>query len=263
MLSTRELTVQFGGVKALNSINITVDDGALVGLIGPNGAGKTTFIDAVTGFVQQRAGGIEFDGNQIERWGAARRSLAGLRRTFQGVELFEDMTVLENVMVAAEPNRWYSAWIDALMGSHRGGPVEECHTALETIGVNHLSDRLPTEISHGQQRLVSVARSIVGSPKLVLLDEPAAGLDSTETLELGHKIEQLRKSGLSILLVDHDTNLVFTVCDFVYVMDFGQIIASGTPTDVRAQASVIEAYLGGTDASEQQDVGAHQEGIEG
>lgn len=254
LLATDGMTVQFGGVRAVDSVDVEVPADGLIGLIGPNGAGKTTFIDAVTGFVQPRAGTIEFAGDAIQRWGAARRSLHGLRRTFQGVELFEDMTVLENVLVAAQPHRWYSPWLDGLLGPRRKGPVEQCHEALDILGVDKLADRLPTELSHGQRRMVSVARSFVGDPKLVLLDEPAAGLDSTESIELGRQIQQLRSSGLAILLVDHDTNLVFSVCDFIYVMDFGKVIAAGTPTEVRSNAHVIEAYLGGHVPKEQESL---------
>lgn len=246
LLQTSGTTVRFGGVRALNAVDISVPHGSLVGLIGPNGAGKTTLIDALSGFVRPREGRIEFDGTLIDRWGAARRSQHGLRRTFQGVELFNDMTVLENLLVAAKRHRWYNPLVDGILGAQRSEPREHCLEALRLMDIEAFANRLPDELSQGQRRLASVARSFVGDAKLVLLDEPAAGLDSSETVALGAKIQKLRTSGVSILLVDHDTNLVFSICDVIYVLDFGRVIAFGSPNEIRANPEVIRAYLGGS-----------------
>jgi branched-chain amino acid transport system ATP-binding protein len=243
VLETDALTVQYGGVKALSNVNLTVQPGALVGLIGPNGAGKTTFIDAVSGFVKPTSGRTIFQGTDITKVSASSRSRQGLRRSFQSLELFDDMTALENVRVPVSHDPWYRGVFGR--GSDRGpSPIEIAREALAAAGAAQLAERLPSEMSHGQRRLVSVARAVAGGAQLLLMDEPAAGLSSTESLALGDRLRHLVTPDTAMLLVDHDTDLVFSICDYIYVMDFGKVIAQGTPTEVRTDPAVRAAYLG-------------------
>ena len=242
LLDVRGLTVRHGGLLALDHADLAVDAGEIAGLIGPNGAGKTTFIDALTGFTAPDDGEIRFAGESLTHAGAHLRARRGLVRTFQSLELFDDLTVRENLMVASSTPTWRSTLTDALWPKRRTDPrVGEVLDALELAAV---ADRLPTALSNGQRHLVALARALVARPRLVLLDEPAAGLDPAETAELRAVLERLPALGTSILLVDHDMALVLGVCHRVHVLDFGCIIATGTPAEVRADPAVVAAYLG-------------------
>ena len=245
VLDVRGLTVTYGVVSANLDIDLAVDAGTVVGLIGPNGAGKTTFIDAITGFAGVSAGVVRFGGNDVTSERPAARARRGLVRTFQSLELFEDLTVLDNVLVAASPSRWYSMLIDVVWpqrNAQRG--VADAQWALEVVGLGEYAERTPSELSHGQRKLVGVARAVAMRPQLLLLDEPAAGLDTGETLALGERIRGLLQHGMAVLLVDHDMNLVSQVCDRVYALDLGSVIANGTPTEVLRHPAVVAAYLG-------------------
>ncbi len=242
LLATRGLMVRFGGLVAVNQVDLHVDSGELVGLIGPNGAGKTTCIDAITGFVPS-TGVVEFCGQEMNRLGAHRRSLAGLTRTFQSLELFGDLTVEENLLVAAERPKWWAPLADVVR------PRRRCHSsALEwattVLGIGDLLPRMPDDLSLGQRKLVGVARALVAEPRVVLLDEPAAGLDSDESVQLGRAIQRVVDHGTSVLLVDHDMGLVLGICQRIYVLEFGQVIAHGSADEVRSDPLVREAYLG-------------------
>jgi branched-chain amino acid transport system ATP-binding protein len=243
VLETDGLTVQYGGVKAVSEVRVIVPEGKLVGLIGPNGAGKTTFIDAVSGFVEPTTGRTIFLGDDVTNVSAARRSRQGLRRSFQSLELFEDMTALENVRVPISHHPWHRVWFGR-GAAHGKSSIEMALEALEAAGAAPLAQRLPSEMSHGQRRLVSVARAVAGGARLLLMDEPAAGLDSAESSALGRRLQRLVTKDTAMLLVDHDTDLVFSICDYIYVMDFGKVIAHGTPAAVRADPLVRAAYLG-------------------
>ncbi len=245
LLTTSSLTVTYGGLNANDSVDLTIEEGKLVGLIGPNGAGKTTFIDAITGFTNVSAGIAEFRGQPINDMNAAERAHLGLSRTFQSLELFEDLKVRDNLLVAAERRQWYSFLVDMLRP--RAGQRaydEQVEWALSVVGISDLGDRLPLDLSHGQRKLVGVARALAAQPKLVLLDEPAAGLDTVESQHLARQLRSLLDHGITVFLIDHDMGLVLNVCDDIYVLDFGKVIAHGTPAEVRADPVVIGAYLG-------------------
>jgi len=243
LLGVQELTVRFGGVTAVDSVSATVEEGQFVGLIGPNGAGKTTFIDAVTGLVGAQ-GSVRFAGDEIGKVPAYRRIRAGLGRTFQSLELFEDLTVRENLLAAAEPAPWWAPITDLFRPRADAAASAEVDEALEAVGLAEFAEAYPPDLSLGQRKLVTVARALARQPQMLLLDEPAAGLDSGESQELGKELKQLQARGLTIFLVDHDMDLVLGVCDYIYVLEFGKLIAAGTPAEIRADERVIHAYLG-------------------
>jgi branched-chain amino acid transport system ATP-binding protein len=245
LLETRGLTVRYGGLAANDDVNLTVEAGRLVGLIGPNGAGKTTFIDAITGFTAVSGGTVRFDGHDLNGSAPDRRAHLGLTRTFQSLELFEDLTVRDNLLVAAERPLWYSFLLDLLRpGRAAKREQERVDVALTALDLHGISDRLPSDLSHGQRKLVGVARALAADPKLLLLDEPAAGLDTAESQHLGALLRQFVERGTTIFLIDHDMGLVLNVCDYIYVLDFGRIIAEGTPAEIRKDPAVVAAYLG-------------------
>jgi branched-chain amino acid transport system ATP-binding protein len=243
LLDVQGLRVTYGGVVAVDDASLTVDEGQIVGLIGPNGAGKTSMIDALTGYHPPSAGRVLFGGEDVTRVKADRRSRKGLVRTFQSVELFDDLTVEENLLVAAEHVGLLQPFRDMFL-PHRNRGREAVTWATSTLGIEPLLDRMPTDLSHGQRKLVSVGRALAQRPRVVLLDEPAAGLDSDESLAFGQQLRALPAAGVSVLLVDHDMGLVLSVCDHVIVLDFGRIIARGTPDVIRNDSAVVEAYLG-------------------
>jgi branched-chain amino acid transport system ATP-binding protein len=245
LLDIRGLTVRYGGLAANAEIDLRVEAGTVVGLIGPNGAGKTTFIDAITGFTPISSGAVEFDGLDLTDRSPDRRAHLGLSRTFQSLELFEDLTVRDNLLVAAEKPPWYAFALDLLrVAKRRSAHEHQVNAALDALGLTDIADRLPSDLSHGQRKLVGVARALAAKPKLLLLDEPAAGLDTAESQLLGAHLRSFVSSGTTVFLIDHDMGLVLNVCDYIYVLDFGRIIASGTSSEVRRNPAVIAAYLG-------------------
>jgi len=245
LLDIRGLTVRYGGLAANADIDLRVEAGTVVGLIGPNGAGKTTFIDAITGFTPISSGAVEFDGVDLTDRSPDRRAHLGLSRTFQSLELFEDLTVRDNLLVAAEKPPWYAFALDLLrVAKRRSAHEHQVNAALDALGLTDIADRLPSDLSHGQRKLVGVARALAAKPKLLLLDEPAAGLDTAESQLLGAHLRSFVSSGTTVFLIDHDMGLVLNVCDYIYVLDFGRIIASGTSSEVRRNPAVIAAYLG-------------------
>ena len=231
LLEVRDLTVRYGGVVAVNAVNFAVKEGQIVGLIGPNGAGKTTTIDALCGF-QPYSGSVALDGVEVDDLAPYRRAGLGLARTFQLAGVADDLTVEENVQVGQQQAAGHDAAALARI--------------LDELGLSDLRHLQVSLLSQGRRQLVSVARALAGEPRLLLLDEPAAGLDSTESLWLADQLRRVRDGGVTILLVDHDMSLVLNLCDEIAVLDFGALIASGTPEQIRNNEKVSTAYLGAT-----------------
>ncbi|MDH3755209.1 MAG: ABC transporter ATP-binding protein [Acidimicrobiia bacterium] len=262
LLETQGLTVTYGGLNANDGVDLTVDHGTLVGLIGPNGAGKTTFIDAITGFTPLSAGSVTFDGVDMDGLTPDRRAHLGLSRTFQSLELFEDLTVRDNLLAAAEEPKWYSFLVDIVRPGYNERSYDaQVDWALDILNLGDLADRLPSDLSHGQRKLVSVSRALAARPKLLLLDEPAAGLDTAESQLLGNHLRDFLAQHMSVFLIDHDMGLVLNVCDYIYVLDFGLIIAEGDPEQIRSDPAVVAAYLGESAGEAQAREGAAIAGL--
>jgi branched-chain amino acid transport system ATP-binding protein len=242
LLEVHDLTVRHGGLVALDGVTLAAEAGSIVGLIGPNGAGKTTFIDTITGFTPAHRGRVSFAGTDLTRAAPHARARAGLVRTFQSLELFDDLSVRDNLLVAAHTPTLWSTITDALWP--KSHDRSETRRVLELLDLDAVADRLPTELSNGQRHVVALARALVSSPQLVLLDEPAAGLDPAETEALAEVLRRLPAAGTAVLVVDHDMALIMGACDVVHVLDFGRLVASGTPAEVRSDPTVIAAYLG-------------------
>ena len=240
LLKVENVGVRYGGVVALEGVSFEVRSGEIVGLIGPNGAGKTTCIDAISGFANA-TGSSTLRGESLNGLKPHERSRRGLGRTFQGIELYEDLTVRENVAVGT------------VAAMHRpdskGAPTDdEIDDLFGVLQLKEVADRTVDELSQGQRQLVSIARALAGRPDVVLLDEPAAGLDSTESMWLGERLRAVRDAGVTVLMVDHDMELVLEVCDRIVVLDLGKVIASDTPNVVKSDPEVVRAYLGTTHA---------------
>ena len=246
-LEVRGLTVRFGSVKAVDDLGFTVDQGSLVGLIGSNGAGKTTTLDALTGFVAA-SGSASFEGNELLGLPAHQRAAAGVSRTWQSVELFDDLTVYENLCVASTASN-FGRVLRSMFAGRGAATREVVDSLIEDFDIADVAERYPTELSEGQRKLVGLARTLATRPRLLLADEPAAGLDSTESLLLGHRLRALADQGLTILLIDHDMGMVLEVCDRVIVLDHGLLIATGTADEIRCDPAVLGAYLGSAEVS--------------
>jgi sulfate-transporting ATPase len=258
-LEVRDLRVAFGGVVALSGVDLDVGPGEVVGLIGPNGAGKTTFIDAVTGFVPY-TGKVRLGGKPMDRLTAARRARAGLTRSFQSLELFEDLTVLDNLRVATD-RRDPMSWLTAPLIPGADPMSDAGAAAAKDFRLSEILSHLPQDLSYAQRRLVGIARTVATRPSVLLLDEPAAGLDDWSTAELSRLIRALADEwGMGVLLIEHDVKMVLGTCDRVVVLQFGRRIAAGTPAEVRADPAVISAYLGSDEvAGEEPLAGGLQE----
>jgi sulfate-transporting ATPase len=244
-LEVESLTVKYGGTVAVDNVSLRVEPGRVLGLIGPNGAGKTSLIDAVTGFTKASSGAVlRLDGEDVSRWSATRRARAGLGRSFQSLELFEDSTVLENLRAASDPRDLGSYLRDLVWPVDVSLPDNVISTIREFELADDL-DRLVEDLPYGRRRLLAMARAVATESSVLLLDEPAAGLGDAETGELARLVGRLaREWGFAVLLVEHDMNFVMSVCDELVVLDFGRQIASGPPAEVRNDRAVIAAYLG-------------------
>ncbi|MFN8026855.1 MAG: branched-chain amino acid ABC transporter permease/ATP-binding protein [Acidimicrobiia bacterium] len=235
VLELRDVRVAYGGVVAVDAVSFDVAPGAIVGLIGPNGAGKTTLLDALSGFAPA-TGSVRLDGVEIGQMPPYRRVRAGLGRTFQHIELYDDLSVVENILVG-------------LSGVHSDRAGRDLDDTLALLDLSDVAHRPAGELSQGRRQLVSVARGLVAEPRVLLLDEPAGGLDSAESQWLGDRLRAIRDTGTTIVLIDHDMHLVLNLCDELQVLNFGCVIASGTPAAVKADRAVAAAYLGSTHAS--------------
>ena len=242
VLDVEDLTVRFGGLTAVDGVSLRVREGEIVGLIGPNGAGKTTMIDALTDFVPSR-GRVTFCDRELASEAPHQRARLGLTRTWQSVELFGDLSVRENVQVADERSSIRSVLADMVVPS-RSSDLTRVDAALALVGLADDAEVRPQNLPLGRQKLVGVARALVSGPRVVLADEPAAGLTNAESAALGRRLTDVASGGVAILLIDHDMGLVLEVCDYIYVLDFGRIIAQGAPAEIRVNEAVVDAYLG-------------------
>ncbi len=250
LLETKDLGILFGGLQALDNVYITVDEKEIVGLIGPNGAGKTTVFNLLTGVYVPTKGAIRFEGKSIIGKKPYQINRLGIARTFQNIRLFKYMTVLDNIKVAMNQNMRYSA-LEGILRLPRFWKEEKsidqkARDLLEIFEMEDTADQMAANLPYGQQRKLEILRALASRPKLLLLDEPAAGMNPTETHELMETIREIREMfGVGILLIEHDMSLVMGVCEKIYVLDYGTLIASGTPEEIRSDEKVIKAYLGG------------------
>ncbi|WP_232678214.1 ABC transporter ATP-binding protein [Nocardioides sp. R-C-SC26] len=242
LLEVDDVVVQFGGVTAVNHATFTADAGQITGLIGPNGAGKTTCFNVISGLQRPTKGHVRFDGRDVTRTPVHRRSKRGMGRTFQRLEAFGSLTVRDNVRVALDIHRGLLAGFKPAQS--------DIDALLERVGIAEYADDRADSIPTGTARLLELARCLAGDPQLLLLDEPSSGLDETETDAFGELLRDLASEGRGVLMVEHDMDLVMSVCDTIRVLDFGEVIAVGGPALIRNDARVQQAYLGYSDVDE-------------
>jgi branched-chain amino acid transport system ATP-binding protein len=240
LLRVDDVVVQFGGVTAVNHASFEVDRGTVTGLIGPNGAGKTTCFNVITGLQAPTSGHVLLDDHDITRMPVHRRARRGIGRTFQRLEAFGSLTVWDNVRTALDIHEG----IRGLFNSVDGSADTEVEALLERVGIAEYADDRADSVPTGVARLLELARALACDPRLLLLDEPSSGLDETETVDFGRLLTELAAEGRTVLMVEHDMDLVMTVCDTIHVLDFGSIIARGTPAEIRVDPLVQRAYLG-------------------
>ena len=241
LLRLENISVHFGGHVAVNNVSLDVNQESITGLIGPNGAGKTTLFNVISGLIAPNSGDIIYDEQKISSLSPHKRARIGIGRTFQRLELFNSLSVVENIQVSAEiRNQWNQARLQLSPTAIKS----EVERILELTGLTSSKDRMVSEIPTGQARLVELGRALILSPKLLLLDEPASGQNEEETENFGLLLRRLSESGIAIFLVEHDMNLVMNICDKVNVLDFGSIIAHGTPKEIQQHELVLQAYLG-------------------
>ena len=236
LLEARDIVVRFGVLQAVSQASLDVQPGRVTGLIGPNGAGKTTFFNVITGLQEPTAGRVHFDGKDITGKTPFKRARMGIARTFQKLEVFGSLSARENILVAAEQRKtWDRSGFD---------PKQVTDEILESVGLTDVSEFMVGTLPTGTARLVELARALATNPKLLLLDEPSSGLNEEETEEMAALLRRLVSTGLAVLLVEHDMSFVMGTCEYIYVLDFGSIIATGTPTEVQNNPMVQAAYLG-------------------
>ncbi len=251
LLALRAVTRHFGGLAALSNVNMDVPEGQIVGLIGPNGAGKTTLINCISGLDHPNSGEIRFVNTKIHRRAPHRITALGMARTYQNIRLFGDMTTLQNIIIAQHQQgkstllhsliQWPGHW------KEEKRIRSQARQYLEDFGLGTVLHVRASNLSYGDQRRLEMARALATRPRMVLLDEPTAGMNAIETEQLGSQILRMREGGITVLVVEHDMALISQVCDTVYVLNFGEILAYGTPDEIKQNPAVIEAYLGKED----------------
>lgn len=249
MLEVQDLTIRFGGLVAVNAVNFQVEKGSIFGLIGPNGAGKTTLFNMISGVYKPTSGKVIFDGKEIQGKPAYKVNSLGIARTYQNINLFKKMSVLENVMVGCH-SRTKSGLFSSIFRTpaqrrEEKAVVEKCRDILEFMDLGDKADFLASNLSYGEQRRLEISRALASDPKMILLDEPAAGMNGAEKEELQRTIRKIADKGITVLLVEHDMKLVMNVTHQICVISFGKRIGYGTPEEIQQNPDVIEAYLGG------------------
>jgi branched-chain amino acid transport system ATP-binding protein len=248
LLEVDAVGIRFGGLTALDDVSFDIREGEILGLIGPNGAGKTTCFNVLTGVYQATSGQVRFDGTPLAKMKRHKITKLGIARTFQNIRLFKSMTVLENVMVGTDAHSRVGFW-DALLRTPRhrrteAASLERAKELLDIVGIKARHDELAANLSYGDQRRLEIARAMATGPKLLCLDEPAAGFNPAEKQRLMELIRKVRDEGYTVLLIEHDMRLVMGVTDRIVVLEFGRKIAEGTPAEIRDNPAVIAAYLG-------------------
>jgi branched-chain amino acid transport system ATP-binding protein len=248
LLEIDQLTRRFGGITAVDSVSMSVDAGEIRGLIGPNGAGKTTMLNLISGLTTPTSGRISLAEKNMTREPAYRVAASGVRRTFQNLKLFTELTVLQNVMIGLHAKGRTGVFEAILTTAKQRREEEMMHreslAALEIVGLADLADRQGSALAYGHRRLLEIARAIVARPILLLLDEPAAGLNPTEAEALVALIRRINEQGVTVVLVEHHMDVIMAACSRITVLNYGQKLAEGAPAEIRANESVIEAYLG-------------------
>lgn len=254
LLKVSHITKQFGGLKAVNDVSFTMYEGEILGIIGPNGAGKTTFFNVISGFDAPTAGSVIFCGADMTGKNITQYCLKGMSRTFQNIRVFNEMSVIDNIMVGMHNVIKTDVWSISLHTRREkraeAAALEKAHEILRYLGIDEFAQEAAGNLSYGYQRKVEIGRALAGDPKLILLDEPSAGMNDSETIELMELIRGIMKRGVNIIVIEHNMQFMMNLCDRIAVLNFGTLLTVGTPDEVKNNEEVIQAYLGRDDEEE-------------